>query len=157
MVSDLPTVPQGLLDRVSPKSNEQQEEFHVEQNSNMVEKSLPPHCIVTQAFIQNAVHLLYKQENESFLELIDILLEEDIEDVSFSIKDSMKNWAENNLSSLALPESITEEECKALFHGIYLFFSELIGPMDADNIVNNALQQTLSVDEVSRFHPRQLL
>lgn len=159
MPEDLPNVPQGLLDRATNKEHKKAsnpESFDVEA-SDTIEKSLPPHCVVTAGYLQNLARALYKQHNDEFSDLKEILLEEEIEDISYPVKEAVKNWAEDGMSSIRLPESTTEAECKALSHGIYLFFTELVGPMDSDKLVNSALQQTLNLDEITRFHPRLLL
>jgi len=158
MTEDLPEVPKVLLERAvngkaTPASNDNIDVSSQEE----VRKALPPHCVVTNIYIQSVAQLLDKRHGSAYDEFKSILRNETLENIAKETAGLIVDWAENGLSNLNIPESITEKDCKNLSHEIYLILSEVVGPNDADTIVNSAISLALKPDEASRFDPRQLL
>ena len=159
MVDDLPEVPASLLDRVSandPRLDEANADIRVDSKKS-VQQTLPPHCVVTAMYLQSFVQVLSKHDDEAFRELRGILKTECVEGVSKEIQQLIKKWAVDGLVSLALPNTVTESDCKSLAHHVYLLFTEIIGPMDSDNLVNLAIDRAKGIDEASRFSPTLLI
>ena len=153
MTEDLPPVPAGLLDRIA--TPQQSAEFEQESHTD-VRKSQQPHCVVTAGYLQALVRLLIKQDMSAFDDLKAILREEDIPGISDSMQSGIRDWASEGLMDLTLPDDVSEADCKHLAHEFYLFLTELIGPIDADDLVTAAIGIAKTLDEAARFQPRLL-
>lgn len=125
-------------------------------NEKQVETS-SAHLIVTNQYLQQIVQHINKQNTQAFRELTDILIAEGVPGLSANLSSAIVGWAKNGMEQLALPADISQDSCKELAHQIYLLVSEVIGPIDADDIVNKVVATTEKLDAASRFNPRELL
>ena len=159
MTEDLPAVPQALIDRTGTKAGSaNMSEDNVDSGTfDEVQAAKPPHCVVTTVYMQSLVRLLTKQDFSAFEDCKNILLQEGLQEISEAFQQNIIEWAVEGLMALEIPESTSEADCKSAAHELYLLLTELIGPMDADNLVDAAIAATMKLDEAARFSPKLLV
>ncbi len=156
-VGSLPAVPEALLIRARSSVPDGANQVLKASSSNEVKKTDPPHCEVTTAYLKTMTQLLFKHDIESFSDLKGILSKEPLEDVSAPLEEAVRQWADNGLANLRIPIDSTEEDCKSIAHNLYLYISELVGPVEADELVDATIQIVKKMDFSSRFSPSLLL
>ena len=158
MTEDLPDVPQALINRSGAKSQSGDAGSQEESGTfDEVRKAKPPHCVVTAVYMQTLVRLLAKEDFSAFEDCKNELVQEGIDGASEEFQQNIIEWAMDGLMALEIPESIDEAGCKHAAHELYLLIAELIGPINADKLVDLAIATAVKLDEATRFPPRLLV
>lgn len=156
-VGSLPAVPEALLIRARSALPDQTHKVLNVPSTDAIKKTEPPHCEVTAAYLKTMTQLLFKRDMDAFSDLKGILSKEPLEDVSALLEDAVRQWADNGLANLNIPSEVTEEDCKSIAHNLYLYVSELVGPVEADELVDTTVQIVKKMEYSSRFPPNLLL
>ena len=113
-----------------------------------------PQHQITVGFVKGLCDGVRSNSASSFTELDDILRDEGLDGVSVAINQNIK---QHGFSENILPSSISEEECRDLAHTLYMLIIEVIGPVEADNIVTNVIGVLKRSEMASRFDPSSLI
>ena len=116
-----------------------------------------PHRAVTERYLQLVSQYVKRTDAESFRELAVIISDEGLDGIDKGLNGDIKNWGSSGLNRASLSEQITEDECQSIADALYVLLTEVIGPMDADSVVNDAITDTLSIDAASKFSPRNFI
>lgn len=148
LLEDLPSVPDFMHEGVATF------------NDTVADEPAPsrsPQWLITNQTMQQTVQYIKKFDAECFLELKQILIDENMTELPDSLQATIATWAGQGLADLQLPEDISEAHCQLLMHELYLLVSEVTGPIEADNIFNKVISNALNNEAASRFNPRSLL
>jgi len=113
-----------------------------------------PHYYITSQFIVMLIDATRKVGVVSVSEMDDILRDEGLPDLA---KKDNKLIRQHGFSSDMVDMKIDSETCRELAHAIYMLLIEVIGPMQADLAVNQAIDKLLGSDMAGRFDPRSLI
>ncbi len=126
-----------------------------ENDAPKVEKvSSTPHYQITVGYIKGLIDGIRSFSPASFTEIDEILRDEGLSDVKGKINQQI---LQNGFSNNILSSSISEDECRDLAHQLYLLVIDVIGPVDADVIVNRVIGALMQSEMSSRFDPRSFL
>ncbi len=117
----------------------------------------PAHCIVTGKYLKLLFQHLVEVDILASQDLIEALSNDDFPDLPREINSIIHLWGESGGVTLDLPHGISEAQCAEIAHEVYLLIAEIIGPSDADEIVNQAIVGASRESSAREFHPRNLL
>lgn len=109
---------------------------------------------LTQAYFGLVLKGALRANASGYRELVSVLEDEGIAGVGADINRAIKDTV---VSGLDLPKSADQTVCQNLCHDFYNLVAEIMGPMDADVVSNNAISATLDMEAATRFDPRELL
>jgi len=116
-----------------------------------------PHLLVIQRYMQLFAQHMRKTSSGDFTEFRQEVASNGLSGIEDPLNTLISNWAADGMATLKLLNSVTEDDCKALAHHMYMLASEFIGPNKADNIVLKAIDGCLDLDAATRFDPRDLV
>ena len=155
---ELPPVPDMLLKMVSGDDAVAPDLSGAIQSSDGDSVSaIPAHCVVTVNFLSTLASYTRRHDKDSIAELKKDIMGDVIEGLRDKVGRAAKQWASGGFEKIVLPDDIKESECYDLTHGIYMIMVDVIGPMEADKVVDIAMAEANKLDESSRFNPSKLL
>lgn len=111
----------------------------------------------TERFFQLIGQYLSRSNPSEFSELIEIIEEESLPSASTEESRVIKQWSEDGLKKISFANTMALPMCKSLAHDLYILVSEVVGPVDADTIVNRVIDDLLKSELAQKFNPRELL
>jgi hypothetical protein len=69
----------------------------------------------------------------------------------------LERWADTRFASDALPKLQSQDDLRPLAHLLYLLAADLLGPMQADRLLAQAVSDAERLPEASMFSPQMLL
>jgi len=113
-----------------------------------------PEVELTEAYFARVFEETKRVGISGYRELLSILEDEGLDGASGDLNTAVKNASSGKLE---LPSSATESDCQNLCHAFYNLVAEVIGPIDADVVSNNAISALLGMEAAARYNPRDLL
>lgn len=109
---------------------------------------------LAEAYFMQVTQGVRKNSASGYRELISILESEGLDDTSVNVNKEVKRHAADGPD---LPITVSQADCQNLCHSLYMLVAEVIGPIDADLVSNNAISALLDMEAAARFDPRDLL
>jgi len=113
-----------------------------------------PHYTITAEFINLLGANIKRSNPQEFRELFAILSDEGLPELS---AESNKRVKKSGFSPEMLAVTADVEDCKEIAHQMYLLIIDVVGPVDADVLVNRVIDKLLQNELAGRFDPRSLI
>ena len=116
-----------------------------------------PHKLVTVRYLQLFSQHLKRLSSSSYDELCIMIGDEGLPDIPGYLQPVIRNWGSSGLHKIDFPDDISVDDCKDVAIAFYVMSTTLIGPVEADTIVNKAITETMNIEASQQFDPRSLL
>jgi len=117
-------------------------------------KTQSSHVYITSQFVELLADATKRGEAASFREIDEILQDEGLPELD---KKTNKRVIDSGFRANMLSDNANADGCRELAHQLYLLIIDVIGPVQADVIVNQVIDKLLGSDMASRFDPRSLI
>lgn len=95
-----------------------------------------------------------KKGSKFKIELLEILADEGLPGMGSGASKAIKRMDDTDID---LPKGLSEDDCKALCHEVYMLVCDVVGPQDADDLSYKAVNAMLEANESSRYDPKNLI
>ena len=113
-----------------------------------------PHYTITSEFINLLASHIKRVSPQEYRELFAILTDEGLPELTLASSDRVKK---QGFVPEMLAVNAEESECRDMAHQLYLLIIDVVGPVDADVMVNQVIDKLLQNELASRFDPRSLI
>ena len=124
------------------------------QVSQQVEASLPAHCVITTELFKVLFERLRRVDSAGFTEVAGIIADEGLDDTPQSLHTMIIASPDEGLK---LTSDVSEQQCQALTHSLCMLVTDVVGPMVADDVIDNVIASLLQNSQASQYDPRKLL
>jgi len=113
-----------------------------------------PVVALSEIYFNKMTSGVARKSSKHKAELLEILDEEGLPGVAGSISNAIKRLDDTDIN---LPKGLSEDDCKALCHEVYMLVCDVVGPQDADDLSYKAVNAMLEANESSRYDPKNLI
>ncbi len=137
--SDLLSVPEVLTGKAGQTTGGSQDLPEVEKV-----ETLKPEEKTFQLFIEALIDHAHRMDSDTKADVIEHFQDSKVLKSMKLAKrpgSQLTTWLENDSGQRLNTETMTVKEMKAIFHQIYICFCEILGPVKADQVLNQAIAQ----------------
>jgi hypothetical protein len=159
---DLPRVPGEWLDLPPKKPN-----TNTTSPTQAVEKTTPisddtdrtPGRVIFREFAQVLTEAILVKADQHKNLLVQVIkdLRPNLKDHNLVLLAMLARWASLRFNMNALPKVYKEQDLRYVAHLLYLVAADIVGPMQADKLLAQAIAKAERLPEASQFSPQQLL
>lgn len=124
--------------------------------TNVITKSIPPHIEAVSEYICVFSKFVERGIRDEYNDFV-LAVEEISAEFSGEISQALLRFGSVQPSRLEFPASMSEQNARDLARHFHLLASEFIGPMEADRLHYQSVEQLLNMKFADRFDPRSLL
>ncbi len=121
-------------------------------------KQVSPHSHVLAIYLQTLIDDLRANNSNNLSDLSEIIFEDIANsEIPSNSLNAIKKWSDDGFRNIQLPKGLSTRACPIIAHFIYVAICDVVGPVTADRLLDNAIRTTSKLPHAVHYSVNKLI